>query len=303
MKDKFLWGFLVTILFLNITIYFHMDRIINRLDRNYNRIEAVSTKVDSIHSDVTNTMNKIYNENKWVYNVDYSISDITKDLENVTFTLKWSLHDLDKGSKVYLLYGEEEKINNKVISWKEVLAEDMENLNYKSQLTLPYKKNYQFKVIAKTYKSIKSESMMEIDFLSRLNSRIKIVASPQSKSISNNHVNLNFSINVENRYDLMDEALDKLVNNNNLLKLKNIKIKVYSNNKVKKEFDILKNGKVVYEGAFYTEPFKGKEEIKLENVEFYGKVEYDSIENSIEKIEVIVEDYNGRTYTEISHDM
>lgn len=303
MRDKVLWVFLVIILFLNIKIYFNMDRITDRLYRNYDRIENVSTKVDSIHSDVTNTMNKIYNKNQWIYNADYSISEITKDLEKVTFTLKWSLRDLDKGSKIYLLYGEEEgEKNNEVTIWEEVLAEDMGNLNYKYQLTLPYKRNYQFKVISKNYKSIKSERMTEIDFLSTLNGRIKIVASPQSKRISNNHVNLNFSINVENRYDLKDEALDKLVNNN-LLKLKNIKIKVYSNNKVKKEFDILKNGKVVYEGAFYTEPFKGKEEIKLESVEFYGNVEYDSTENSIEKIEVIVEDYNGRSYTEVSHDM
>lgn len=302
MKDKLLCGFLVIIIFLNIRIYFYMDRITSRLDTTNNRIENVSTKVDNIHSDVTNTMNKIYNENKWIYNADYSISEITKDLENVTFTLKWSLRDLDKGSKVYLLYGEEEEKNNEITYWKEVLAEDMENLNYKSQLTLPYKKNYQIKVVAKNYKSIKSEEMIKIDFLSKLNNRIKIVASPQSKRISNSHVNLDFSINVENRYDLMDEALDKFVNNN-LLKLKSIKIKIYSNNQVKKQFDIFKNGKAVYEGAFYTEPFKGKEEIKLESVEFYGKVEYDSIENSIEKIEVIVEDYNGRTYTEVSHNM
>lgn len=302
MKDKLLWVFLVTILFLNIIIYFHMDRITNRLDRTNERIENVSTKVDSMHSHVTNTMNKIYNENKWSYNIEYSISDITKDLEKVTFTLKWSLHDLDNASKVYLLYGEEDEKNNEVTSWKEVLAEDMENLNYKAQLTLPYKKNYQFKVVAKNYKSIKSEKMMEIDFLSKLNGRIKIMTSPQSKSISKKHVNLNFSINVENRYDLMDEALDKLVNNN-LLKLKNIKIKVYSNNKVKKELDILKNGKAVCEGVFYTEPFKGNEDVKLESVEFYGNVEYDSTENSIEKIEVIVEDYNGKTYTQVSHDM
>lgn len=302
MKDKLLWGVLATILFLNITIYFRMDRIINRLDTNNDRIENVSTKVDNIHSDVINTMDKIYNENKWIYNADYSILDITKDLENVTFTLKWSLRDLDKYSEVYLLYGEEEENSNQVTRWEEVLAEDIENLNYKAQLTLPYKKNYQFKVVAKNYKSIKSGEMMKIDFLSKLNDRIKIVANPQSKRISNSHVNLNFSINVENRYGLIDENLGNLVDNN-LLKLKTIKVKIYSNNKVKKEFDIFKNGKTVYEGAFYTEPFRGNKEIKLESVEFYGNIQYDSTENSVEKIEVIVDDYNGRTYTQVSNDM
>ncbi|MCY6353828.1 hypothetical protein [Clostridium sp. ZS2-4] len=302
MKDKLLGGFLVTIFFLNMRIYFSMDRITDRLYRNYDRIEQVSTKVDSIHSDVTNTMNKIYNENKWIYNVDYSILEITKDLEKVTFTLKWSLHDLDKGSKVYLLYGEEEEKNNEVTSWKEVLAEDLGNLNYKSQLILPYKRNYEFKVVVKNDKTIKSERITEIDFLSRLNDRVQIDVSPESKSISNNHVELSFSVNVENRYDLMDKELDKLVNNN-LLKMKDIKIKIYSNDKVKEEFDILKNGKSVCDQVSYEESFRKQEDIKLEKVEFNKNIEYDSTENSVEKIEVIIQDYSGKIYTKVSHGM
>ncbi|MCY6369460.1 hypothetical protein [Clostridium ganghwense] len=300
MKNKFLPALLVLLVILNLKMYFDMDTLGRRLDRTNDRIENVNSNINNIESNVSNTMRKIYDANQWLYNVDYSILNITKDLDNVTITLKWSLHDLNAGSKVYLVYGAEDEKTHEVTAWKEVLAGDMGNLNYKSQLTLPYKKDYQFKVVAKNNKNIRSEKLRGIDFLSRLKGRIEINVNPKSKSISNNHVNLAFSASIENRYDLMDKELDKHIENN-LLKLKNIKVKVYSNSEVKKEFQIMKDGKIVDENAKVEEPFKEIEDVKLEKIEVSKNVEYDSKEDSNERIEVIIQDYLGRTYSRMSH--
>ncbi|MCY6484704.1 hypothetical protein OW763_10160 [Clostridium aestuarii] len=308
MKNKILPILGAVLLILNIKMYLDINEINKGLGRVDNHIDWVSNSVNDIKSNVSNTMRKIYNENQWLYNHSCSIKDISKDLENVTFTLKWSLRNLTTGSKVYLLYGEEGEESNEVDKWNEILAEDLENLNYKVNLTLPYKKNYQFKVVAKNNKSMISERLTEIDFLSRLNDRINIHAEPHEKTSADNHVNLGFDVSIENRYNFgyRDKELENLALNidDNLLKLKNIKIKVYSNDKLKNEFDILKDGKIMDKDAKIQQPFKyAPEDIKIEEISCYKNVEYYSVEESVEKIEVIVEDYMGRTYTKMSHGM
>jgi cell division protein FtsB len=301
MKNIFL-ALLAVLVILNIKMYLDINKTHAKLNGISNEVQNLNNNINNIESNVSNTMRKIYNNNQWLYNSDYFISDLSKDLEKVTVTLKWSLHDLNKGSKIYLLYGVEDNKNGDVAKWNEVPAEDLGNLNYQSQLALPFRNNYQFKVISKNDETIVSERLTEINFLSSLNNRIDINITPQQKSCSGNHVNFKFSTSIDNRYDL---EFGKFISgiDENLLKIKNIKLKIYSNEQLKEEIQILKDGEIVDKNASFEEPFKNHNDIKLQRIEYETNIEYDSTSDSNEKVEVIVEDYMGTTYNDMSHEM
>lgn len=303
MKKKILCVLAGVFCIINMKMFFDVIKIKEEMNSINNNIQRLNNSINNIQSNVASTMNQIKESNTWLYNVDYKITNVSKDLKETAITLKWSARDLDKDYKMYLLYGEKDEKTGEVNKWNEVISDDLGNLNYKKELKLDSGKDYGFKITAKNDRNTKSEKLMDIDLLSQLKSRMNINANPTRKSFPNNNINLSFTIHVENRYNLpfIKTPMDF---DENLLKIKDIKIKVYSDNNLKKEIHLIKDGKLLEEKAHYEEPFKFEKNIKFEAVNFDGNIEYDSVKDSrdsIEEIEVIVEDNLGRNYVQRSH--
>lgn len=303
-KNKVVIGLVIAVVLItNIRMYFLLNRIKQDV-RNINfQIGALDRNINNIESKVSNSVSRLIEEKKWLYNIDYDITDISKDLKNVSINLKWSIRDLKKGTKMYLLYGVANEENNEVEKWNEIEAEDLGDLNYGAQLTLPFQNNYKFKILAKDTENTISQNLTYINFLDRIKGRVDIHPNPMRKSSGENHVNMRFSVEVENQYNLRYWNNDSISIDENLLKIKNVKIRIYSNEKLKKEMEIYKDGQIIDENAEYSEPFKHDRDIKLEKIRYEGNIDYDSLPDSYEVIEVILEDYLGREYIKRSHDM
>ncbi|WP_432663738.1 hypothetical protein R9X47_24515 [Wukongibacter baidiensis] len=270
-----------------------MEYIVRNIDGNMNNIE----------SKVYNSVNRLIEEKRWLYDVETRVKDISEDLKDATVALSWSVRELDKDAGMYLLYGVENEKSREVTEWKEISVQDSGDLSYRVELNLPFVNNYRFKVLAKGKDKTISQELDEIDFLDTIGERLDIDPQFNSKSAIGNHVNLGFSVYVRNRYDFnywkgSVESFDV-----NILKIKNIKVRVYSNERLKKEIEIYKDGKVIDENASYSDPYKGDRDIKREEIDYDVNIEFDSVEDSYEMVEVIVEDYLGRTYVEKSHRM
>lgn len=304
MKKRIFYGIIILIFILNIKLLFDISYIKDEVNSIKNTTSHLDNKINNISSNVSRTLNEFYEEKKFVYNVEHEVLSVSKDLKEVKLDFKWSLRELSKEYNVYLLYGIVEEGTQNVAKWNEVKAQDLQNLNYGCTLTIPYQNNYQFKVIAKSDKNTISEKLMDIPFLDKFNKRININPMPNTKTFSKGHVNLKFDINISNRYDLsFERGMSEI--DGNMLKMKNITVKVYSNNKLKSENKILENGNIKDKHAFYRKPIGMPEEIKLEEIHYEDNIGYDtdSNEKSREKIEVIVEDYMGKIYKNISHEI
>lgn len=284
----------------NIKMFFDVIKIKEELSSVNMNISRLNNDINNIQSNVASTMNQIKESNTWLYNVDYKITNVSKDLKDVAITLKWSVRDLNKDYKMYLLYGEKDEKTGEVNKWNEVTSEDLGNLNYKKEIKLTYGKDYGFKIAAKNDNNTISEKLTDIDLLSQLRNRISINANPTQKSSSDNNVNLSFNVHVENRYNL-SFSKTPIDFDENLLKIKDIKVKIYSDNNLKKEIHLMKGGKLLEEKARYDEPFKSQKDIKFETINFDGNIKYNSVKDSSEEIEIIVEDNLGRSYIYRSH--
>lgn len=297
MNKKAFFGMIIGLCLLNIKLSFDMADLKNQINNINFSIQDLNHSVNSISSNVSNTVNKIYEDKKLVYNLEYDVINLSKDLKEVKIDFKWSLHELSKDYKVYLLYGALEEETQNVSKWNEVKAEDLGNLNYACTLTMPYLNNYQFKVVAKNDSNTISEKLTDIYFLDKFNKRVSISAMPNTKSFSKSHVNLKFNVDITNMYDLSFEK-DISGIDESMLKMKNVTVKVYSNNNLKKEIKILQNGVLKNENASNGRPNRIPESSKVEQIYYEGNLEYDtdSNESSRERIEVIVEDYMGKIY-------
>lgn len=300
MRNRIVYIFIGVLLILNVKLSFDISGVRQEVSNVNMAVQNLGMNVNNIQANVSNSVQSIANEKKWLYNVNYSVTDLSKDFKKVSVALKWNLRELNKDSKVYLLYGVQEEKSGQVSKWNEVLAKDLGNLNYGYQLILPYQNNYQFKVLAKSSKDVICEELTSMNFLSELNDRFNVIANPTQKTASNNHVTLSYSVSVNNNYRL---NLENYTTNiyDNLLKIKNMTIRILSNNVAKKEIQIIRNGKLIDKNAQYEEPFKHERDMKLEQITYNSNIEYDTEVNSIEEIEVIIEDNMGKTYISRGH--
>lgn len=304
MKKRIFYGMIILIFILNVKLFFDISYIKNEINSIRNTTSHLDNRINDINSNVSRTLNEFYEQKKWIYNVEHNVLSLSKDFKEVKVDFKWSLRELSNDYTVYLFYGAVEGETQNVVKWNEVKAQDLGNLNYGCTLTIPYLNNYQFKVVAKNNKNIINEKLQFIPFLDKFNKRININAMPNTKTSSKGHVDLKFAVNISNRYDLsFEKGISEI--DGNILKIKNITVKVYSNNKLKKETKILQDGNIKDNKASYRKPIGMPEDIKLEEINYEDNIKYDtdSNEHSREKIEVIVEDYMGRVYTNVSHEI
>ncbi|MCM1989209.1 hypothetical protein [Oceanirhabdus seepicola] len=303
-KDKVFIVIGIGILILNISIYSHVKDLQTNMTYTRNELFNIDRSVNSVRNSVNNTLNEIHENSKWLYNGSYSVTNISNDLKNATVALTWSLRTLNNNSKVYLIYRKKPTDKNENDKWTELPIENADNLNYTKELTLSLKNDYEFKVLVKDDKTSTSEKLFNIDFYSMMKDRVQIDLEPRSQSQSDNHVKFSFSGRIRNSYTLPFKY-DK--SNYDLLKLKNIIVKVSSGDHIKIEFQILKDGKIVDEDTQFG-TFHNHRELKLESFEFDKTIEYDIPNDIIEdyigkNIEIIVEDYSGSTYIRKSHEM
>jgi len=299
MKKNILYILMAVLILLNFKTIYDVNNINRQVNIINHSVLSLNGNIMNIQSNISNTIQRMYEEKKWLYNTYYSVTNLSEDLRQVDVEFGWSIRELDKGYRVYLLYGVQDEKGGQVTKWNEATAEDLGNLNYKLSLKLPYQNNYQFKVLAKNDKNTISEKLTEIGFLNRLNDRINIEAMPRTKASSNNHVNMEFSVNVSNMVQMYLENYKTNIDEN-ILRMKNIDIKIYSSGILKKEISILKDGNLVDSNAKFDEPFRVEKDMRLERLSYSSNVQYDTEDNSYEEIEVIVEDYMGKTYNKIS---
>lgn len=304
MKKRIFYGIIILIFTLNVKLFFDVSYIKNEINSIRNTTLHLDNRINDISSNVSRTLNEFYEQKKWIYNAEHNVLSLSKDLKEVKIDFKWSLRELSNDYTVYLFYGAVEGETQNVVKWNEIKAQDLGNLNYACALTIPYLNNYQFKVVAKNNKNIINEKLEYIPFLDKFHKRININAMPNTKTFSKGQVDLKFVVDISNRYDLSFERGTSEIDGNKL-KIKNITVKVYSNNQLKNENKILENGSIKNNNASYRKPIRMPEEIKLEEIHYEGNIEYDtdSNEHSKEKIEVIVEDYMGKIYTNVSHEI
>lgn len=304
MKKRIFYGIIILIFMLNVKLFFDISYIKNEINSIRSATSHLDNRINDISSNVSRTLNEFYEQKKWIYNVQHNILSLSNDLKEVKVDFKWNLRELSNDYTVYLFYGAVEEGTENVSKWNEVKAEDLGNLNYGCTLTIPYLNNYQFKVVAKNNTNMINEKLEFIPFLDKFNKRININAMPNTKTFSKGHVNLKFAVNISNRYDLnFEKGMPEI--DRNMLKVKNITIKVYSNNKLKKENKILENGSIKDKNASFRKPIGMPEDIKLQEINYEDSIEYDtdSDGHSRDKIEVIVEDYMGKIYTNVSHEI
>ncbi|PAB56736.1 hypothetical protein [Anaeromicrobium sediminis] len=293
MKKKGLYIIIGCLLILNINMYFNIKRIENNVNRVMNSIERVENEVRNMESSVQNTMNKIYNEKQWLYNERHEFMSIDEDFKIAKVNFSWSLRELDKEHKVYISYGRRK--NGKVEEWNEVLAKDLGNLNYNANLKLSGDSDYDVKVVAKNENNIISERLESLELASAIEDRLNIDMDFIEKSNRKGNVILKFRVEVGNRLDYIFKGLDDKLNKDKL-RLKDIKVNVYSNDEPKKEIEIFKDGKIIHEKASIYNPFEFERDMEFKRIEYDDVVEYESTQDSYEDIEVIITDYLGRTY-------
>lgn len=305
MKNKIVLGILFGVLLLsNYRLLFLVDDMGEDVEQIENMVRILGEDMKNIETDVNRSVKRLIEEKRWLYNVEADIKSVSEDMKNARISVSWSIRELDKNASVYLLYGVLDEKSREVAEWKEVNVQDSDKLSYKVELDLPFMNNYEFKVLAKSDDRTISQKLDEINALDRLIDRMDIDPYEKRKTTSENHVILKFYVDVDNRYDLSHLGRGIEGVNEDLLKIKNVKVKIYSNDTLKEEIEIYKDGKIVdEENGEYNERFKSERDIKLERIEYSSTIEYDSVEDSYEVIEVIVEDYLGRSYVKKSRGM
>lgn len=306
MKNKVIIGILFGVLLIS---NFRMYLLVNNMNEKVEDIEGIvriiNDSMDDVESDVYRSVNRLVEEKRWLYDIETEVKAVSEDLKNAKLAVSWSVRELDKGASMYLLYGVRDETSNEVAEWKEVSVPDSDDLSYRIELNVPFVNNYRFKVLARGDNRSISQELDEIDLLDKLEDRMDIDIDPNGKTSSGKHVKFSFDVDVYNIYDFRHIGQVNDGFNGNLLRIKNINLKVYSNDVLKKEIALYEDGKVVDNGdeVSYHKGPKHIRDMNVEEIEHSLTLEYDSVEDSDEVVEVIVEDYLGRTYTEKSRGM
>ena len=303
-KDKVFIVIGIGILLLNISIYSHVKDLQTNMTNTRSQLSNIDRSVNDVRNSVNTTLNEIHENSKWLCNGHYNITNVSEDFKNATVSLNWSLRTLNNNSKVYLIYRKKATDKNEIDKWTQLPIENEDALNYSKELTLSFDDNYEFKVLIKSETTSASEKLLDINLYSMMKDRVQIDFEPRSQSQSDDHVKFSFLGRIRNSYTLPFEHHES---NYDLLKLKNIIVKVSSDNHLKIEFQILKDGKIIDEDTQFG-TFHNHRELQLESFEFDKTIEYDIPNDMTEdfigkNIEIIIEDYSGFTYSSKSHEM
>lgn len=295
-EKVFLAG-LIILFITNAVTCSNMNKLRDALGQMRSETSGLNITMSNIESNISNTMQDIKRDNQWIYDQGFEITSLSSDLKNAAVALKWSFRRLNKNSQVFISYGEKDTATGSVAKWTELPAASSGVLSYVTEITLPVKGNYKFRVIARNSTGTESSELADVDLLNYMQNRMQINITPLTRDSNG----VRYSLSIRNQYKYFLAGASKNVTNidTGKLKIKNIKVDIYFDNQLSSNFYVYEDGKAV-SGYEINSPGR------LEEIEFINLNNYIKLQNDMNKhvhYEVTVEDYYGNVFKQSSHDM
>lgn len=294
-KEKFSIILIVILLVSNLLLFKMLSKVDNKIMDIQDQNSVLREDIDSISKDVNESVKEFTDEQRWLKLQSQDILSFSDDLKEANVKIKWSLRELNKGDKVYLIYGSYNNNPSEIEDWKIVLINEDNNLNYEENLTLRTNKNYYFKVEVKNSSKTIIENLTNIELNNMIEDRIQV----QSYFKTRTKTNINMHMNVVNNNNLMKNTVGDINLSQeieNKLKIKNLSYDIYIDGEKILTKQLLKDGLEEIDG------------LKIENEHGLEILDYDenlTIDNDIQysaTIIVYVEDYFGKIDRNIFED-
>ncbi|MCX7746067.1 MAG: hypothetical protein N2645_04110 [Clostridia bacterium] len=228
-RKKVIWAALLGSLLLNFFILFKMIQL---QAAQKNALTQVNALTDTLHA-ANNKLNDLYEKidslnekQKWVTKAQYHLIKVDKDLKTAKVSIHFTTRESEKGAKLFLLY--RGKTGNPPSTWTQVPLDGQKGPDFTKVLNLPYREDYEIKIRLENNKIEKNESLLELPFLSELNRRMELLISPNS---------------------VLKGQADLFIRNHHKgqspLKIKNMVLTTFINNKQDKKVVFFKDGRYV----------------------------------------------------------
>ncbi|GAA0180782.1 hypothetical protein SH2C18_34190 [Clostridium sediminicola] len=293
-KEKFSIVLISILLISNLLLFKMLSKVDNKImDIQYQNVE-LREDIDSISKNVNDSVKEFTDEQRWLKLESMDIINFSDDLKEANVKIKWSLRELNKGDKVYLIYGCYDDDPSEIENWDIVLVDKDNTLNYEEKLSLNADKNYYFKVKVKNSSKTIIENLTNIELNKMIEDRIQIQTYFKSRSTTN----IDMYINLVNDYLIKNNAGNSIISDNIIdkLKIRNIWFEIFIGDEEVIHKDIIKDGIEEIEGLKIENPYG------LEIVDYNESM---SLNNDIKvpgRIKVYIEDYLGNKYEEIFDD-
>jgi hypothetical protein len=294
-QEKFAIVLIIILLISNMLMF----KILNQVDDKMMTVQEQSAQlrqdIDSISKSVNDSVKELSDEQKWLKIDSQNILSISDDLKEATIQLKWSLREKNADDKVYLIYGSYKENIDEIDKWELLEVKEKDILNYEETLTLATDKNYYFKVEVINNSKTIIENLTSIELTSMFKERIQTQTYFKSRTDKSIEIYLNL-VNDSNLRNITSSDLVVNEDTKQLFKIRNVKYRIYINDSIILEKDLLKDGIEEIEGV------KIENNSGLEIIDYEESLEVENDLNSSGTIEVIVEDYFGNEYNETFSD-
>lgn len=282
--EKIMMGMLIILFLSTMNINNKITRFVNDTQHKQNNMQSeinrLSISMRDIQNNIATTMEEIKAENLWVSKKEYNVLVIDDHYENIELLLQWQFRELNKEEEIYLIYSEKDENIVNDPQWKKIQLTHAEGLNYEMKLNLPYRKNYEFQLMAETSRGIRSQSLFELSFKENFENRIGGYAEVLPFRGQNEKIDIHIGV-FNSLYD------PQLYPNVDKLKMKSAKANIYVQGQLKETIDLMEQGDDRWESS-QDESINHFANLQLENVE---NISREDIE-----VEIIVEDYLGNIY-------
>jgi hypothetical protein len=294
-QEKFAIVLIIILLISNMLMF----KILNQVDDKMMTVQEQSAQlrqdIDSISKSVNDSVKELSDEQKWLKIDSQNILSISDDLKEATIQLKWSLREKNADDKVYLIYGSYKENIDEIDKWELLEVKEKDILNYEETLTLATDKNYYFKVEVINNSKTIIENLTSIELTSMFKERIQTQTYFKSRTDKSIEIYLNL-VNDSNLRNITSSDLVVNEDTKQLFKISNVKYRIYINDSIILEKDLLKDGIEEIEGV------KIENNSGLEIIDYEESLEVENDLNSSGTIEVTVEDYFGNEYKETFSD-
>lgn len=172
---------LAALIILNIVTYFNLrsmkSNLESRIENLNGQIMRIDNAVNGQTSSINHTLSQMKEEQKWTGDAGYKLLDYDDKTGVVKVSVNWSFRELQKGSNVYISYGEKEKGSANVGNWDRVEASPIDKLNYNGEIYLSSDKDYKLKVQSENNGGSKGEDLIDIDMNDIISGRLQLVPS------------------------------------------------------------------------------------------------------------------------------
>jgi cell division protein FtsL len=209
--EHLLYVLLILIIVLGIFIL-NMNGKINDLDRQLNAshssIHTNTNYINSLRAQISTLMEKINTleeESKPYSNFHYDVTGLSEEQTNLDIDITFSLKEIKPNDNLYLI------ITNKEIStdFQKVTFETTENLSFTIPVSLNYSSDYVVELMRENSEEVIKESMGSIDLKSKYNDRILFKGAESYTKLNDDEAK--FVVHIFNNHYGVDEFKVKKV--------------------------------------------------------------------------------------------